>query len=80
MLWLEISVYELFCLCRGAFTFAVVGSLVAARHEVNKRRARQEASGVRSPYQLNWEERVQLEEYKQEMEMKERGGAKTESE
>lgn len=47
---------------RGAFSFSVLGSLLAARHEVNKRRARrQEDSGVRSPYQLSWEERVQLE-------------------
>ena len=45
---------------------------MAAKHEVNKRRARQEAQGVRSPYQLDWEERVQLEEYKMEMERKER--------
>lgn len=49
-----------------------MGSLVAAKHEVNKRRAKQEARGLRSPYQLDWEERVQLEEYKQEMERKER--------
>lgn len=27
---------------------------------------------MRSPYQLDWEERVQLEEYKMEMERKER--------
>lgn len=59
-------------MCRGAFTFAVVGSLAAAKHEVNKRRARQEARGVRSPYQLDWEERIQLEDYKREMERKER--------
>lgn len=52
-----------------------MGSLVAAKHEVNKRRAKQEARGVRSPYQLNWEERVQLEEYKEEMERKEREAA-----
>lgn len=60
---------------RGAFTFAVVGSLAAARYEVNKRRTKQEASGVRSPFKLDWEERVQLEEYKQEMEKKEREAA-----
>ena len=32
----------------------------------------QEAQGLRSPYKLDWEERVQLEEYKMEMEKKER--------
>ena len=45
---------------------------MAAKHEVNKRRAMQEAQGLRSPYKLDWEERVQLEEYKMEMEKKER--------
>lgn len=65
---------------RGAFTFAVAGSLVAAKQQINKRRAKQEAMGVRSPYQLDWEERVQLEEYKREMEEKERKAAKMETE
>ena len=65
---------------RGAFTFAVAGSLVAAKHQINKRRAKQEAMGVRSPYKLDWEERVQLEEYKREMEKKERQAAKMETE
>ena len=59
---------------RGAFTVAVVGSLVAARHHVNKRRAEQEASGVRSPYKLSWEERLQVEEYRAQMEAQEREG------
>ena len=56
---------------RGAFTVAVVGSLAAAKHQSNKRKAAQEAEGVRMPYKLDWEERVQLEEYKEEMERKE---------
>ncbi len=30
---------------------------------------------MRSPYKLDWEERVQLEEYKKEMERKERNEA-----
>lgn len=49
---------------------------MAAKHQSNKRRAAQEAGGVRSPYKLSWEERVQLEEYKEEMEKMEREGAK----
>ena len=53
---------------------------MAAKHQTNKRRAQLEAMGVRSPYQLDWEERVQLEEYKKEMEEKERDAAKMKTE
>ena len=50
------------CVCRGAFTLAVAGSLVAARMHVNKRRRSQEDEGKRPPWKLSWEERLQVEE------------------